>query len=198
LGLKEKLMAIKIAGLFYILNGTSMLAVWPILISSGGVPELKTQLTYIVFHLAAEFTTAILGIITGVGLLLKREWSKPIYFLSSGFFLVAGYLACAYYLFPPDTQSIGMASMLFGINLVIVLLLVPNFKHFYPVPQAAVHKKVLLFEGAFLYVLTNVAGMLFDKGTGYTMGYGGAVLLMLGYTLWNSRRVMKQHFLKTG
>lgn len=79
-----------------------------------------------------------------------------------------------------------MASMLFGINLVIVLLLVPNFKLVYPVPQAAAHKTVLLFEGALMYVLTNVAGMLLHKGTGYTMGYSGAVLLMLGYTLWNS------------
>lgn len=191
-------MTIKLAGMFYILNGTSMLAVWPILISLGEVPELKTQLTYMVFHLAAEFSTAILGIITGGGLLLRREWSKPLYFLSSGFFLIAGYLACAYYLFTPHTRSMGMASMLFGINLVIVLLLVPNFKRFYPAPQTAAHKAVLLFEGALLYVLINVAGMLFDKGTGYTTGYGGAVLLMLGYTLWNSRRVMRQNFLKAG
>jgi hypothetical protein len=168
------------------------------LISSGEVPELKTQLTYMIFHLVAEFSTAILGIITGVGLLLKREWSKPLYFLSSGFFLIAGYLACAYYLFTPDTRSVGMASMLFGINLVIVLLLIPNFKHLNPVPQAAAHKTVLLFEGALLYVLMNVAGMLFDKDTGYTIGYGSAVLLMFGYTLWNSRRVMNQYFLKAG
>jgi hypothetical protein len=150
----------------------------------------------VVFHLVAEFTTAILGIITGMGLLLKREWSKPLYFLSSGFFLIAGYLACAYYLFTPGTKSIGMASMLFGINLIIILLLIPNFRHLYPLPHTAAHKTVLLFEGALLYVLTNVAGMLFDKGTGYTMGYGGAVLLLLGYSLWNGRCMIKQQFVK--
>lgn len=184
-------MAINLAGLFYVLNGLSMLIVWPVLITTGGVPELKTQFIYVIFHLAAEFTTAILGITTGVGLLLKKEWSKPLYFLSSGFFLVAGYLACAYYLFTPGTRSMGMASMLFGINLIIMLLLIPNFRRFYPAPQIAAHKVTLLFEGALLYVLTNVAGMLFDKGTGYTMGYGVTVLLLLGYSLWKSRRVMK-------
>jgi hypothetical protein len=192
----EELVAAKLAGLFYVLNGLSMLVVWPVLITTGAVPELKTQFIYVVFHLAAEFTTAILGIITGMGLLLKRQWSKPLYFLSSGFFLIAGYLACAYYLFTPGTQSIGMASMLFGINLIIILLLIPNFKHFYSLTQTAAHKTILLFEGALLYVLTNVAGMLFDKGTGYTMGYGGAVLLLLGYSIWNVRFMMKQQFVK--
>lgn len=191
-------MAIKLAGLFYILNGFSMLVVWPVLIFTGGVPELKTQFIYMVFHLAAEITTAALGIITGVGLLLKRKWSKPVYFMSSGFFLVAGYLACAYYLFAPGTRSIGMASMLFGINLIIILLLIQNVRHFYLLPENLTCKIVLLFEGALLYVLTNVAGMLFDKGTGYSVCYGWTVILLMGYTLWNSRRVMKQQFLRTG
>jgi hypothetical protein len=188
----EGLMTIRLAGLFYVLNGLSMLIVWPVLITTDGVPELKTQFIYVVFHLAAEFATAILGITTGVGLLLRKEWSKPLYFLSSGFFLVAGYLACVYYLFTPGTRSVGMASMLFGINLIIIVLLIPNFRRFYPFPKAMADKTILLFEGALLYVLTNVAGMLFDKGTGYDVGYGGAVLLFLGYSLWKSRRIVKQ------
>ena len=187
-------MAIRLAGLFYILNGFSMLMVWPVLIITGGVPELKTQFTYMVFHLAAEGTTATIGIITGVGLLLKREWSKPLYFLSSGFFLVAGYLACTYYLFTPGTRSLGMASMLFGINLVIILLLIPNFRTLYPISETLSGKAILLFEGAFLYVLTNIVGMLFDKSTGYSLGYGGVVIILLGYTIWNIKRVMKHQF----
>jgi hypothetical protein len=185
-------MTVALAGLFYILNGLSMLLVWPILISTGGVPELKTQFIYVVFHLAAEFTTAVLGVITGLGLLLKTQWSKPLYFLSTGFFLIAGYLACTYYLFTPGTRSMGMASMLFGINLIIILLLIPNFRRFYPLPKATANKAILLFDGALLYVLTNVAGMLFNQGTGYTVGYGGAALLLLGYTVWNSRRILTQ------
>jgi hypothetical protein len=76
------------------------------------------------------------------------------------------------------------------------LLLIPNFKRFYSLTQTAAHKTILLFEGALLYVLTNVAGMLFDKGTGYTMGYGGAVLLLIGYSLWNVRFMMKQQSVK--
>ena len=187
-------MAIRLAGLFYILNGFSMLIVWPVLISSGGVPELKTQFIYMVFHLAAEVTTATIGVITGIGLLLRREWSKPLYFLSTGFFLVAGYLASAYYLFTPGNRSIGMASMLLGINFIIILLLIPNFKNLVPFPETLAGKIVLLFEGAFLYVLTNVAGILFDKRTGYSVSYGGAVILLLCYTIWNSRRIMKQQF----
>jgi hypothetical protein len=185
-------MTVNLAGVFYVLNGLSMLIVWPILIATGGVPELKTQFIYVVFHLVAEFATAILGIITGMGLLLKREWSKPLYFLATGFFLIAGYLACAYYLFTPGTRSMGMASMLFGINLIIILLLIPNFRRFYPLPKATANKTILLFDGALLYVLTNVAGMLFDKGTGYAVGYGGAALLLLGYTLWNGGHISTQ------
>jgi hypothetical protein len=185
-------MTVSLAGVFYILNGLSMLIVWPTLIATGGVPELKTQFIYVVFHLVAEFTTAILGITTGIGLLLKREWSKPLYFLSTGFFLIAGYLAFVYYLFTPGTQSIGMATMLFGINLIIILLLIPNFRRFYPFPKATANKTILLFKGASLYVFANVAGMLFDKGTGYGAGYGAAVLLLLGYTLWNIRRTLTQ------
>jgi hypothetical protein len=185
-------MIVKLAGLFYILNGGSMLFIWPMLIITGGVPELKTQFTYVVFHLVSEFITAVLGIVTGVGLLLNRELSKCLYFLSSGFFLIAGYLACSYYLFSPETRSVGMASMLFGINLVIILLLVLNSKLLYP--GSAAFKASLIFDGAMAYVLINVVGMLFDKGTGYTIAYGGAALLLLGYTLCKSWYLIKSTF----
>ena len=185
-------MIVILAGVFYVLNGLSMLMVWPILIATGGVPELKTQFIYMVFHLVAEFTTAILGIVTGVGLLRKGERSKPLYFLSTGFFLIAGYLACAYYLFTPGTRSMGMACMLFGINLIVILLLIPNFRGFYPLPKATTSKITLLFDGALMYVLINVAGMLFGEGTGYSAGYGGTALLLLGYALWNTKHIVTQ------
>ena len=186
----EQQVTINLAGLFYVLNGLSMLIIWPVLIGTGQVHELSTQFIYMVFHLIAEFSTAVLGITTGVGLLLKREWAKPLYFLSTGFFLIAGYLASAFYLTTPDNRSIGMASLLFGINLIIVMLFIPNFRRLNP--KATANKTIVLFDGALSYVLINVAGMLFDKGTGYAVSYAGAALLMVGYTLWNSRYIMRQ------
>lgn len=189
-------MAITFSGLFYVLNGLSMLIIWPVLIATGLVPELSTKFLYMVFHLTAELATAVLGITTGVGLLSKREWVKPLYFLSTGSFLIAGYMACAFYLTSPDNRSMAMASLLFGINLITIALLIPNFIHLYP--TATANKAIVLFDGALSYVLINVAGLLFDRGTGYTVSYAGAALLMLGYTLWSGRHIMGQLLKENG
>ena len=84
-----------------------------------------------IFHLVSEFLTAVFSIITGIGLFFNKNLAKGIYFLTSGLFVAAGYLAAIFYLFTPESKSLGMFTMLVCINLFAVILLVYNFKNFY-------------------------------------------------------------------
>lgn len=176
----------KITGIFYLLNGISMLIIWPVLILTNQVKELNSQFLYMLFHLSSEFITAVLSIVSGIGLLKNRDWSKRIYFLSTGLSFAAGILAIIYYLFIPESKDIAMVGMLFGINFVLIFLLIKNFKMFYDSEQYFTSKFELLFNGAKIYVLINVAGMLLDKVNGYTIGYGSFVIVLVVYVIWNS------------
>ncbi len=63
----------KVIGTLYSLNGLSMLIVWPILIVTNQASEIRTNFSYMCFHLTAEFITALICIITGIGLLINKE-----------------------------------------------------------------------------------------------------------------------------
>jgi hypothetical protein len=176
----------KVTGIFYFLNGLSMLIVWPVLIMTNQVKELNNQFIYMLFHLSSEFITAVLSIVCGIGLLKNRDWSIRIYFFSSGLSFSAGILAIIYYLFIPTTKELSMVGMLIVINFVLIFLLIKNFKLLYNGQQYFTSKLELLFNGAKVYVLINASGMLLDKVNGYTIGYASFIIILISYEICNS------------
>lgn len=77
--------ALKLApALFSIAVGINMFVAWAGFYISGQIPELKTKPIEIGMHLAAEFATAGLLIIGGLGLLGNRRWGLPFYLISNG------------------------------------------------------------------------------------------------------------------
>jgi hypothetical protein len=178
-------------GILYLLNGLSMLIVWPMLIATGQVTELKTNLTYMCFHLSAEFMTAAICVITGLGLLLGKAWAKKLYFVSSGFFISAGYLAICFYLFSKQPTAATMLTILFTINIfsLIIFLLVVFKKMLLDISR----KKMvfLFFNGLTIYTLINTAGFLAAMKSGYTYGYMSMIFLIVLYALWNVYDFMK-------
>ena len=180
-------------GVLYLLNGLSMLIIWPILIISNQVPEINTNFSYLCFHLTAEFLTATICFITGFGLLLNKNWANKIYFLSTGFFIGAGYLAIGYYIFSNLETGLSMLIMLctiniLGLTLFIIVLhkkLLINFENKI--------KLVLFFNGILIYTLLNIAGFLSEMKTGYTYGYMSMVFIILIYSLWSININMKSN-----
>lgn len=64
----------KIASIFSLFCGVSMLVVWGILLGTGQVVELQTEPFGTIFLLAAEFLTALSLLIGGFGLLARKNW----------------------------------------------------------------------------------------------------------------------------
>ena len=180
-------MTTKITGVFYCLNGLAMFTLWPILIITGQVPELNDQLIYMLFHLFSELVAALLGLVTGVSLWIDRDWAKRLYFWTTGLLLAAGYLAIVFYVFTPKSNSWGILTMLATITSFQAILLVLLFNTYFQDKRCTRAKLTLIFNGALVYTLINVAGFLTQIGTGYTAGYASMVIILIGAGIWSSK-----------
>jgi hypothetical protein len=79
----------KTAAVYSILVGLAMIVTWIVLLNTNQVPELETAPLTITMHIAAEFITAIVLLIGGIGLLLNRTWSFNMFLLSMGMLIYA-------------------------------------------------------------------------------------------------------------
>ncbi len=66
----------KAAAIFVIIVGISMLGMWGGFYLTNNIPEIETKPIELAFHLIAEFITAFLLIIAGVGVLNSTAWGK--------------------------------------------------------------------------------------------------------------------------
>jgi hypothetical protein len=64
----------KFASIYSIIIGTGMIGQWMMSYFTKQIPELKTEPTRIWFHIAAELTTAICLLVSGIGLLITANW----------------------------------------------------------------------------------------------------------------------------
>ena len=64
----------KFASIFSIIIGTGMIGQWMMSYFTKQIPELKSEPTRIWFHIAAELTTAICLLVSGIGLLITANW----------------------------------------------------------------------------------------------------------------------------
>lgn len=62
----------KVAGIYSICLGGSIIGLWTVLLVSGNVPEISTDPIAISFHLLAEASMGILLIISGVALKKRK------------------------------------------------------------------------------------------------------------------------------
>lgn len=67
----------KYASIYSLLIGISMIGIWIMFYINNQIPELNSEPIRIGMHLSAEFTTAVLFIIGGIGLL--KKWDKTIH-----------------------------------------------------------------------------------------------------------------------
>lgn len=61
---------------FSILVGMFMLAQWGFILGTGQAPEVRSEPIRLAFHVAAEFATAAMLIVSGIGLLRRAPWAR--------------------------------------------------------------------------------------------------------------------------
>jgi hypothetical protein len=106
------------ASLYAILVGIAMIGQWSFALARRQVPELKTELFRIAFHLAGELLTAIALIAGGLGLLTGEPWGQPAYLVSTGMLLYTVIVSPGYFAQKRQWPVVGMFALLLILALV--------------------------------------------------------------------------------
>jgi hypothetical protein len=88
----------KFAGWYGLVVGILMIAAWVFLLATGQVPELGTQPLALRYHLLAEFATALVLVVTGIGLLRKPQLWQRRYTLAAGMLIYSSTYNAGYFL----------------------------------------------------------------------------------------------------
>jgi hypothetical protein len=87
----------KFAAWYGVVVGFGMFAQWTFSIVSGGVPEFQTAPWMIGFHLAAEASTALVLIISGIGILKSTAWGKTVLLVGLGMVIYSEIVSPGYF-----------------------------------------------------------------------------------------------------
>jgi hypothetical protein len=98
-----------------ILVGLLMIVQWTFSILADGVPEFQTAPWEIGFHLAAEFSTAIVLLLGGIATLLARSWARTVLLLGLGMVIYSEIVSPGYFAQLNQWAFVAMFSvLLFG------------------------------------------------------------------------------------
>lgn len=111
------------SSIFAIVVGIGMIAMWSASYFTRQIPELETEPIRIKFHLAAEFATAIVLLIAGVGLITNQEWAVSIYLVSMGMLLYTVIVSPGYFAQKGQWAYVGMFAVIFILALVSITMI---------------------------------------------------------------------------
>ena len=113
---------------YAILVGILMMAQWAFSIAAGGVPEFRSAPWKIAFHVAAEFSTAIMLIVGGITALRSVPWSRTILLLGLGMVIYSEIVSPGYFAQRNQWPFVLMFALLFfsAAGSVLVLLSTPE------------------------------------------------------------------------
>ena len=115
----------KFSAIFAGCVGTLMLLQWAFFLLTGNVPELQTAPWSIAFHLAAEFLTAIMLIISGMMLIKSHRFAKQLFLLADGMVIYAMVNSAGYFAQSGDwifVVMFGVLLTLAGVSVYQVLV----------------------------------------------------------------------------
>lgn len=120
----------KIAAIYSIIIGIAMLGMWITFLITEQVPEITTAPVKIIYHLIAEFLTAILLIIGGFGLYANRGWGFHLFLISMGMLLYTVIVSAGYYANLEDMAMVGMFTVFQLLTALFIVLSFYKLKEF--------------------------------------------------------------------
>jgi peptidoglycan/LPS O-acetylase OafA/YrhL len=110
----------KIASIYSIIVGVSMIGLWVMLLSTNQVPELAFEPYRIMAHIIAEFITGILLIVSGILLYTNRTSGLRFFLYAQGALLYTLIASPGYYI---EHGFMPMVIMFLGLLIVNVIFL---------------------------------------------------------------------------
>lgn len=111
----------KMASVFSIFIGTSMISMWIIFCFTDSIPELRTKPIELGMHIFAEILTATLLIIGAIGLLLKTKWGPHTYLVSMGMLLYTLIMSPGYFLQKGETSFVIMFALFIAVAIYFII-----------------------------------------------------------------------------
>lgn len=102
----------KIAAVYSIVIGISVLGMWSMIILTGGTTEGPVEIS---FHLVSEFLMAILLLISGIWLLRGKTYGMELFLISNGMLIYSVLNAAGYY---GQSRNIAMMIMFLAIFII--------------------------------------------------------------------------------
>ena len=112
------------AAIFAILVGLGMIGQWFFSYLSGQIPELEDEPIRILFHIAAEITTALSLVIGGVCILMDLSWGRSLYLIAMGMLFYTAIVSPGYFAQKGDWKWLGIFGPLIVFGLISVLIVV--------------------------------------------------------------------------
>lgn len=114
---------------FSIVVGIAMLSIWIIQIFTGQAPELETSPVEISLAITADCVTAVLLIISGIGLILQRGWSLKLCLFSLGMLVYSVLISSGYFGQTGDLTFVILFALIFVISILFLfMILFDKFK----------------------------------------------------------------------
>jgi hypothetical protein len=120
----------KLASIYSIIIGVAMFCMWSAFLITNQVPEINTAPLKIIYHLLAEFLTAILLLIGGFGLLTKKVWGFHLHLISMGMLLYTVIVSAGYYANLGDMIMVGMFTVFQVITILFIGIALFRYEEF--------------------------------------------------------------------
>jgi hypothetical protein len=114
----------KYSAWYGIIVGFFMVAQWIFSIGTGRVPEFKTTPWAISFHLAAEFSTALMLLVGGIAALKYKNWGNQVLLVGLGMVIYSEIVSPGYFAEQGQWAPVAMfAVLLLGAVLAVMILI---------------------------------------------------------------------------
>jgi hypothetical protein len=152
--------------------GAMNLVTWAVLIASGQVPHIQTEIISYLFHWFSEFSMATLMIVSGFLILKGRENQQRLFYLAAGMLLTAIIGMVVYYAVNFDLVFFFMGT---AITVLTILFTVANYTG----------RRDLLFFGAGMavYGSINVFGNVVQGADWRSLPYIALTTLACGWII---------------
>lgn len=105
----------RLAAMFSMFTGLSMLGMWALLLSTGRVPELEAIPFETAFSVLADSATALMLVVGGYGLYTGRGWGSQAFLVSQGALFYSLMIAIGYYGQRGESIYLGMFAAIFAL-----------------------------------------------------------------------------------
>ena len=111
----------KAMAIYSIIVGIAMLGIWTAQLLTGQAPELQTAPVEIALAITADWLTAFMLLISGIGLLFRRDWAFKLYLFSLGMLVYSVVISAGYFGQLANLIFVALFAVLFILSSVFVV-----------------------------------------------------------------------------